>query len=442
MKQTLTFWEILPVGLMLFSSFFGAGNLIFPPALGQAAGDHFWSAAIGFCVTGVGMPLLGIIAMALTKSDNPNALADPVHPNFAKVIVMLGVLTIGPFFAIPRTGAVSYDVGIRPFVPEDYYTLGLAIYSLFFFIITYVLSINPSKLVDWLGKVLTPMLLLSLAVLIINVLLAPMGPMQPATGNYINIPFLSGFQDGYNTMDLLATLLFGATVINAIKLKGITDDRLLTKICVYSGLIAAFFLALIYVALAYTGATSVSILGISANGGVALADIANYYLGAAGNVVLCLMIFFACLTTSIGLTASAASYFTKVTHEQVQYQRFVVAICVFSFAVSNVGLTNIISFSIPILCALYPIIIALVLLGVTAKLFHGDRRVYRCCLFFTTIFALLDGIKAAGLQLTGLEALLNSTLPLYAEGFGWIVPSLIGTAIGLIWKVLAPEKTK
>lgn len=114
MKQNLTFWEILPVGLMLFSSFFGAGNLIFPPALGQAAGDHFWSAAIGFCVTGVGMPLLGIIAMALTKNDNPNALADPVHPNFAKIIVMLAVLTIGPLFAIPRTGAVSYDVGIRP----------------------------------------------------------------------------------------------------------------------------------------------------------------------------------------------------------------------------------------------------------------------------------------------------------------------------------------
>ena len=250
MKQNLTFWEILPVGLMLFSSFFGAGNLIFPPALGQAAGDHFWSAAIGFCVTGVGMPLLGIIAMALTKNDNPNALADPVHPNFAKIIVMLAVLTIGPLFAIPRTGAVSYDVGIRPFVPEDYYTAGLAIYSLFFFIVTYVLSINPSKLVDWLGKVLTPMLLLSLAVLIINVLLAPMGPMQPATGSYINLPFLSGFQDGYNTMDLLATLLFGATVINAIKLKGITDDRLLTKICFYSGLIAAFFLSLIYVALA------------------------------------------------------------------------------------------------------------------------------------------------------------------------------------------------
>ena len=110
MKQNLTFWEILPVGLMLFSSFFGAGNLIFPPALGQAAGDHFWSAAIGFCVTGVGMPLLGIIAMALTKNDNPNALADPVHPNFAKIIVMLAVLTIGPLFAIPRTGAVSYDV--------------------------------------------------------------------------------------------------------------------------------------------------------------------------------------------------------------------------------------------------------------------------------------------------------------------------------------------
>lgn len=440
MKQTLTFWEILPVGLMLFSSFFGAGNLIFPPALGQAAGDHFWLAAIGFCVTGVGMPLLGIIAMALTKNDNPNALADPVHPVFAKIIVMLAVLTIGPLFAIPRTGAVSYDVGIRPFVPEDYYTLGLAVYSLFFFIITYFLSINPSKLVDWLGKVLTPMLLLSLAILIVNVLIAPMGPMQAATGSYVTIPFLSGFQDGYNTMDLLATLLFGATVINAIKLKGINDDRLLTKICVYAGLIAAVFLALIYVALSYTGATSVSILGISPNGGVALADIANYYLGSAGNVVLCLMIFFACLTTSIGLTASAASYFTKVSKERVQYQRFVVAICVFSFAVSNVGLTNIISFSIPVLCALYPIIIALVLLGVTSKLFNADKHVYRCCLFFTTIFAILDGLKAAGIKLASLETVLSSTIPLYADGFGWIVPSLFGAVLGLAWKIMTPAK--
>lgn len=440
MKQNLTFWEVLPVGLMLFSSFFGAGNLIFPPSLGQAAGDHFWSAAVGFCVTGVGMPLLGIIAMALTKNDNPNDLANPVHPKFAQIIVMLAVLTIGPLFAIPRTGAVSYDVGIRPFVPEDYYTQGLAIYSLLFFIITYILSINPSKLVDWLGKVLTPMLLLSLAILIVNVLMAPMGPMQEATGTYVNIPFLSGFQDGYNTMDLLATLLFGATVINAIKLKGITDDRLLTKICVYAGLIAAFFLALIYLALAYTGATSVSILGISPNGGVALADIANYYLGASGNVVLCLMIFFACLTTSIGLTASAASYFTKVTNQQVQYQRFVAAICIFSFAVSNIGLTNIISFSIPVLCALYPIVIALVLLGVTSKLFNADQGVYRCCLFFTTIFALLDGLKAAGIKYHALESLLTSIIPLYADGFGWIVPSLIGVLLGLIWKMLAPSK--
>ena len=147
-------------------------------------------------------------------------------------------------------------------------------------------------------------------------------------------------------------------------------------------------------------------------------------------------------TTSIGLTASAASYFTKVTHEQVQYQRFVVAICVFSFAVSNVGLTNIISFSIPILCALYPIIIALVLLGVTSKLFHGDKRVYRCCLFFTTIFALLDGLKAAGIKLSALETILGNTIPLYADGFGWIVPSVCGALLGLLWKLLVPAQTK
>ena len=149
MKQKLTFMEILPIGLMLFASFFGAGNLIFPPALGQSAGVNFLPAAAGFCTTGVGIPLLGIIAIGLLRASNPEALALPVHPKFAKALIVVTVLTIGPFFAIPRTGAVSFDVGILPFISAENYDLGLALYSLFFFVVTYFLSVNPSKIVDW-----------------------------------------------------------------------------------------------------------------------------------------------------------------------------------------------------------------------------------------------------------------------------------------------------
>lgn len=437
MKQKLTFMEILPIGLMLFASFFGAGNLIFPPALGQSAGVNFLSAAAGFCTTGVGIPLLGIIAIGLLRASNPEALALPVHPKFAKLLIIVTVLTIGPFFAIPRTGAVSFDVGILPFISAEDYDLGLALYSLFFFAVTYFLSVNPSKIVDWVGKILTPLLLVSIAVLVLQVFLYPMGEPQQAGGYYASIPYLKGFQEGYFTMDLLATMLFGSVVIDSIKLRGITDGKVLTVTCIKAGVIAAALLAAIYFSLTYTGATSVAVFGLSDNGAVALSGIANYYMGTAGNVVLCLMIFFACLTTSIGLTVSAGSYFERVLNGKMQYQRLAAAICVFSFCVSNFGLNKIMALSVPVLCLLYPIVIVLVLLA-----FSPVKRtcIYRTTLAFTIVFAVMDGLKAAGVSMSIAEGILSGIVPFYNVGFGWLVPSVVGFVIGIVYSMLVKEK--
>ena len=445
MKQKLTFMEILPIGLMLFASFFGAGNLIFPPALGQSAGVNFISAAAGFCTTGVGIPLLGIIAIGLLRASNPEALALPVHPKFAKLLIVVTVLTIGPFFAIPRTAAVSFDVGILPFISAENYDLGLVLYSLFFFVVTYFLSVNPSKflsvnpskIVDWVGKVLTPLLLISIAILVVQVFMSPMGAPQQAGGYYATMPYLKGFQEGYYTMDLLATMLFGTVVIDSIKVRGISEGSVLTKTCIMAGIIAAVLLAAIYFSLTYTGATSVEILGVSDNGAIALSAIANYYMGTAGNVVLCLMIFFACLTTSIGLTVSAGAYLEGVVKGKMQYQRIAAAICIFSFAVSNVGLTKIISMSVPVLCLLYPIVIVLVLMA-----FMPVKRacVYRSTLAFTIVFAIIDGLNAAGVPLKALEATLKGVIPFYDVGFGWLVPSVVGLAIGLVYSMVVKEK--
>ena len=295
----LTFWQILPIGMMLFSSFFGAGNLIFPPALGQAAGEHAALATIGFILTGVGMPLLGIVAIAKSKSDNPNALADRVHPMFSMVVTVLAALTIGPFFAIPRTGAVSFDMGIRNFLPSEYQIIGLAVYSFLFFLITYFLSINPGKIVAWVGKILSPLLLGTMAILIGCAFIDPMGSATKPIDGYVETPFFQGFQDGYLTMDLLAALMFGGMTIDAIRAFGVKDDKDITKTCIYAGFIAAIFLSIIYASLAYMGVTSASTIGISSNGGVALAAIAKHYLGLSGSIVLSLIIFFACLTTSL-----------------------------------------------------------------------------------------------------------------------------------------------
>lgn len=432
MKQKLTFMEILPIGLMLFASFFGAGNLIFPPALGQSAGVNFLPAAAGFCTTGVGIPLLGIIAIGLLRASNPEALALPVHPKFAKALIVVTVLTIGPFFAIPRTGAVSFDVGILPFISAENYDLGLALYSLFFFVVTYFLSVNPSKIVDWVGKILTPLLLISIAILVVQVFMHPMGEPQQAGGYYASMPYLKGFQEGYYTMDLLATMLFGTVVIDSIKVRGISEGSVLTRTCIMAGIIAAVLLAAIYFSLTYTGATSVAVFGVSDNGAIALSSIANYYMGTAGNVVLCLMIFFACLTTSIGLTVSAGSYLEQVLKYKMQYQRIAAIICIFSFAVSNVGLTKIISLSVPVLCLLYPIVIVLVMLA-----FMPVKRacVYRSTLAFTIVFAIIDGLNAAGVPMKTAEALFKDVIPFYSAGFGWFVPSIVGLVLGILYSV-------
>lgn len=432
MKQKLTFMEILPIGLMLFASFFGAGNLIFPPALGQSAGVNFLPAAAGFCTTGVGIPLLGIIAIGLLRASNPEALALPVHPKFAKALIVVTVLTIGPFFAIPRTGAVSFDVGILPFISAENYDLGLALYSLFFFVITYFLSVNPSKIVDWVGKILTPLLLISIAILVVQVFMHPMGEPQQAGGYYASMPYLKGFQEGYYTMDLLATMLFGTVVIDSIKVRGISEGSVLTRTCIMAGIIAAVLLAAIYFSLTYTGATSVAVFGVSDNGAIALSSIANYYMGTAGNVVLCLMIFFACLTTSIGLTVSAGSYLEQVLKYKMQYQRIAAVICIFSFAVSNVGLTKIISLSVPVLCLLYPIVIVLVMMA-----FMPVKRacVYRSTLAFTIVFAIIDGLNAAGVPMKTAEALFKDVIPFYSAGFGWFVPSIVGLVLGILYSV-------
>lgn len=439
MEQKISLSLILPIGLMLFSFFFGAGNFIFPPILGQAAGDNLLSATIGFCISGVGLPLLGIIAMAINRSDNPDNLASPVHPNFAKALVIICALTIGPFFAIPRTAAVSFDTGILAFVPAGYHDLGMIAYSLFFFLLTYYLSVNPSKIIDNIGKIMTPMLLICLAILIAFVLLDPLGPTQAAQGDYAEVPFFKGFQEGYNTMDLLAAMLFGAATVNAIESKGILDHKLLTRLCIYAGIIAATFLALIYSSLAYTGATSVQAFGIVSNGGQLLNQIAVHYMGNFGKVILALIIFFACITTSIGLTSSISGYFNALFNEKIQYQRYVLAISVFSFAVSNVGLSNIIKFSIPVLCMLYPIVIVLVMLNVCSGLFKRDPYIFRPCVLFTTIFAILDGLKAAGINTGFIHASLEAYMPLYNIGFGWVVPCIAGIILGFIWKACAQK---
>ncbi|MDA7027235.1 branched-chain amino acid transport system II carrier protein [Bacillus sp. CLL-7-23] len=436
MKTSLSAKETIAIGLMLFALFFGAGNMIFPPQLGQAAGEDVLPAIIGFLLTGVGLPLLGVIAVALTGSAK--GLADKAHPVFGTILIVSIYLTIGPLFAIPRTGNVSYEIAIKPFLGGDESRIYLFIFTVIFFAITYFLSLNPSKLVDRIGKVLTPLLLTVIAILVIKAFVTPMGSIGQATSQYQDTPLLTGFLEGYKTMDAIASIVFGIVVITAIKERGVTNPKSIAASCIKAGIVAAVGLALVYVSLAYLGATSVETVGSLNNGGEILSKASAFLFGSLGNVVLGLAILFACLTTSVGLVSSCGEYFSKLI-PKLSYKTVVIIVSLFSMVIANFGLTEIISFSVPILSALYPLAIVIILLSFIDKLFNERREVYVGTIIATGIFSIIDGLNAASINLGVVDQFLHQYIPLYSYGVGWIVPALCGAVIGYIITLMIPN---
>lgn len=432
------------IGFMLFALFFGAGNLIFPAQLGQYAGENIWSAIIGFLITGVGLPLLGVVTIAYSGNKNLQGLASRVHPVYGVFFTALLYLTIGPFFAAPRTGTVAYETGVLPFVPEGFEQTGLFIFTLLFFLVTLLFSLFPAKIVDTVGKVLAPALVLLIVILLIAVFINPMDSIGDAQDSYRSGPFLTGFLEGYNTMDTIASLVFAIIVINAIRAYGVTGKGEILSVAVKTGVIAISLLAVIYVGFSYLGATSVTTLGMSDTGGPVLSGAASHYFGTIGSVLLAVMIILACLTTAIGLITANAEYFHTLL-PKIGYKTFVVIFILFTFTIANFGLENIITYSVPILMFLYPLAIVLILLTFLSPLFNHARFVYVATIAVTFLIAIVDGIKALADSLEvemfhfikPIVEFYERILPFYNEGIGWLLPALIVILItGILARVL------
>ncbi|MEW9500687.1 branched-chain amino acid transport system II carrier protein [Jeotgalibacillus marinus] len=428
-SNTLSFGSIFTIGLMLFALFLGAGNMIFPPLLGQQAGEQVGIAILGFLFTGVGLPLLGVIAIAYT-GGNPQQLASRVHPIFGIIFTITLYLALGPFFGIPRTATVSYEIGVLPFLPDGLISSGLPLllFSVVFFTLTALLSLNPSQLVNRIGKFLTPALIVILTTLIAGAFITPMGSPGEPTEAYASSAFFTGFIEGYLTLDAIAALAFAIVVITAIKEKNVTDRSAIVRVTIYAGLIAATGLALVYLALSHIGATSISAIGEQANGGALLSAVASYLYGSSGAVILGLAIAAACLTTSIGLVSATSTYFSRLI-PSVSYRSFVFIFSGFSMVVANVGLTQLISFSLPVLVMIYPMAIVLIFLSFIDPLFNGFRAVYIGTIIPTFIIGVCDGLSAAGFLGNGIASAL-AFLPLMEQGVGWIVPAIVGGFIG------------
>ncbi|MYL70551.1 branched-chain amino acid transport system II carrier protein [Halobacillus litoralis] len=441
MKQKNSFSTYAVIGTMLFGLFFGAGNLIFPIQLGQMAGTSFWPALIGFLVTAIALPLMGILAIVLSGSQGLNDLAGRIHPLFGISFAVILYLTIGPFFAIPRTATVPFVVGFEPFIKPDQTQLWLAVFSFVFFALVYYFSLNSAKVMDIIGKYLTPTFLLFLSILIITTIVKPMGDFGAPTGDYASVPFMTGFTEGYNTMDALGGLALGIVVITAIRHMGITDTKAIAQTTWKSGIFAMVLMMLIYGLIAYMGASSVSVVGNLENGGLTFAAVAKHYFGPYGAILLAIIIVLACLKTSIGLIIACSEFFHTV-YPKISYKTFVLILSLLSFMIANFGLTNIIQYAIPVLMFLYPMAIVLILLGLSSKLFQHKQSVYAGAMMLTVFVSTIDGYNAllgtipgvANPLLDSVSTFYQSYLPLYGIGLGWILPALIGAILGYLLK--------
>ena len=266
-------------------------------------------------ITGAGLPLLGVAAIGYSGSRDVQELASRVTPLYGLLFAVLLYLSIGPLFAIPRTATVSFEIGVVPFLgepSESQRTWALAVFSIVFFAVSYWLAMSPGKLIDRIGKVLTPFLLLCIAVLVGASVLWPMGDFQAAQGEFVTQPLVKGFLEGYNTMDALASLVFAIIVIDSIRARGVSDKKALTSLTIRAGVLAAACLALVYALIAYMGASSVGLFGMLGNGAAVLSQVAQHYFGMSGNILLAAIVFLACLSTSVGLITSCAEYFNRI----------------------------------------------------------------------------------------------------------------------------------
>ena len=437
--KKLTIKEYLLLGSMLFGMFFGAGNLIFPVYMGQLSGANSIPAIIGFCMTGVGLPLLGIAAIGISKSEGLFYASKKVATWFSYFFTVILYLSIGPLFAIPRTATVSFTTGITPFISADQIQLGLFIYTLIFFALVLLFSLRPSKIMTWIGKYINSIFLVLLFCLLVMAVIKPIGSftaVQPVN-SYVSQPFFTGLLEGYNTMDALASLAFAIVLINAIKEFKIKDAKEIAKITLKSGMVAVALMAVIYFGLTILGAQSVLLQGASENGGVALAILAKHYYGAIGNVLLAGIMIFACLKTAIGLVTSCAETFVEVFPKTVSYRIYAIGFTLVSFLLSNFGLDRILKYSLPALLFLYPITIVFVLLLLVGSFVGENKIIYQSTIIATMIAAFMDTFSKPSYTFVHsafTDALVNlyHKLPMYEIGFSWVIFSVIGLIIGFI----------
>lgn len=431
--------DVFIVGFMLFALFFGAGNLIFPTALGFQSGEFFLPAIFGFILTGVGLPLLSIIIGSISENGYREALKR-IHPMYSVIFLIIIYLTIGPFFAIPRTATTAYEMGVVPFLSHST-SMSLFFFSLIFFLLVLFIALNPNDLADNIGKYLTPALLATILILIIRTItLYYTNAPQPADVSFeLQAPSIIGFTEGYLTMDAIGAIAFSIIVLNAIRNIGVTNRKDLMSGTIKSAFLAALLLALVYIGLGWTGNRAALHTSIPENqnlGTFLLQYVSNEAFGAFGIILLGAIVFLSCLTTATGLISAVSEYFNSL-FPKISYKVFAVIFTLISFVLANQGLDQVIKTSVPVLNVIYPIAISTVLLLLLTYFVPSPQMSLQIPVALVSLSSLLSLIYTSGwLHLEWLEI-----LPLYSYQLEWIPLLVGGYIIGYLLGMKQPKVT-
>ena len=434
--------KLLLVSFMLFSLFFGAGNLIFPPFLGQNAGEQMPLALLGFLITAVVLPVMGVVVVA--KYNGLDRLAGKVSPKFAMVFTVLIYVSIGPGLGIPRAASVPFEMAIAPYLPEGAsFSMFMLLYSLVFFLIAGWLALTPNKLVDRIGKVLTPSLLTLLTLLFVSFLFAGETKVAPPQPAYQSGALVTGFLEGYNTMDAIAALNFGLVIATTLRTLQVKEKKDVMRYTIRAGVIAGTILSLIYGMLSFMGIQSSAVYELQDNGAWTLRCIVHQIFGEPGAVLLAVIFTLACLTTCVGLITSISQYFATLL-PKVSYRKLALGITAFSFLVCNQGLNTILSISVPVLNAVYPVAIVLIVMGLAGKYLEGNTLVFPLTAAAVAVVSVVYALEQLKVPL-GVVSDMFHLLPFYSYGMGWVTVAVAAVLVSLLvqkWMQAVKNRTE
>lgn len=426
-------------GLLLFGIFFGAGNLIFPPSLGVQSGSNFWPAIGGFVLSGVGIAVLTLVIGTLNPKGYVHEISQKIAPWFAIVYLVALYLSIGPFFAIPRTATVAYEVGISPLLPKDMTGLGLIVFTTIYFAAAYLISLNPSKILDRIGRILTPVFAILIIILIIlgAFKYGSVAPQQ-ASSTYAASAFGQGFLEGYNTLDALASVAFSVIAVTTLNQLGFKNKKEYVSTIWIVGLIVALAFSAMYIGLGYLGnhfPVPAEVIAKGNAGVYVLSQATQAIFGPTAQIFLAAMVTVTCFTTTAGLIVSTGEFFNN-TFPKVSYKTYATIFTLIGYAIANLGLNAIIQYSEPVLKILYPVTIVIVMIVIVNKFLPLSKIGMQVTVALVTLIALAS-ILGPLFKVKEVMDKINS-LPFAQASLPWLLPAFLGIILSLI----LPDKQK